>query len=74
MKKRESNFELLRIVLMLLIIVGHLLLNSEKLGAIGTKEYYITNIYTFHQDIWKKPDPWKNKCLLRSKFLQSELV
>ena len=44
MKKRESNFELLRIVLMLLIIVGHLLLNSEKLGAIGTKEYYITNI------------------------------
>ena len=39
MKKRESNFELLRIVLMLLIIVGHLLLNSEKLGAIGTKEY-----------------------------------
>ena len=32
------------------------------------------NIYTFHQDIWKKPDPWKNKCLLRSKFLQSELV
>ena len=44
MKKRESNFELLRIVLMLLIIIGHLLLNSEKLGAIGTKEYYITNI------------------------------
>lgn len=43
MKKRESNFELLRIVLMLLIIVGHLLLNREKLGAIGTKEYYITN-------------------------------
>lgn len=30
MKKRESNFELLRIVLMLLIIVGHLLLNSEN--------------------------------------------
>lgn len=27
MKKRESNYELLRIVLMLLIIVGHLLLN-----------------------------------------------
>ena len=44
MKKRESNFELLRIVLMILIIVGHLMLNSEKLGAIGTKEYYITNI------------------------------
>lgn len=44
MKKRESNFELLRIVLMLLIIIGHLLLNSERLGAIGTKEYYITNI------------------------------
>lgn len=44
MKKRESNYELLRIILMLLIIVGHLLLNSERLGTIGTKEYYITNI------------------------------
>lgn len=41
MKKRESNYELLRIVLMLLIIVGHLLLNSERLGTIGTKEYYM---------------------------------
>lgn len=30
MKKRESNYELLRIILMLLIIVGHLLLNSER--------------------------------------------
>ena len=34
MKKRESNYELLRIILMLLIIVGHLLINIERLGTI----------------------------------------
>ncbi len=43
-KIRESNVELLRIVLMLLIIAGHITEYSGKLGDWGTPEYYITNI------------------------------
>ena len=44
MKERKSNFELLRIILMLLIISGHLILNSGKTDLIGNPDYFITNI------------------------------
>ena len=43
-KSRESNIELLRIVLMLLIIARHIIMYSGKLSDKGTSEYYITNI------------------------------
>lgn len=41
--ERESNFELLRILLMLLIIAGHVTMYSGKLKDLGTTDYYITN-------------------------------
>ena len=40
---RCANFEALRIVLMLLIIIGHIMMYSDKLDKVGTVEYYITN-------------------------------
>lgn len=40
---RQPNFELLRIVLMLLIIAGHITMYSGKLKDMGTTDYYITN-------------------------------
>ena len=40
---RCVNFEVLRIVLMLLIIVGHIMIYSAKLDKVGTADYYITN-------------------------------
>ena len=40
---RQSNFELLRIVLMLLIIAGHVTMYSGKLKDLGTTDYYLTN-------------------------------
>lgn len=40
---RCANFEVLRIVLMLLIVVGHIMMYSEKLDKVGTVGYYITN-------------------------------
>lgn len=40
---RESNFELLRIILMLLIIAGHCCLHND-LKTLGNSNYYITNI------------------------------
>lgn len=42
--ERKSNFELLRIVLMLFIVAGHVTMYSGKLSVIGTSDYYITNI------------------------------
>ena len=41
--KRQSNFELLRIVLMLLIIMGHVMIYHDALKTPGTMDYYITN-------------------------------
>lgn len=41
--KRQTNFEVLRIVLMLLIIVGHIMMYHESLSIPGTTNYYITN-------------------------------
>ena len=40
---RCANFEVLRIVIMLLIIIGHIMMYSAKLDKVGTVEYYITN-------------------------------
>ena len=40
---RCANFEALRIVIMLLIIIGHIMMYSTKLDKVGTVEYYITN-------------------------------
>ena len=40
---RQLNFELLRIVLMLLIIAGHVTMYSGKLKDMGTTDHYITN-------------------------------
>lgn len=42
--ERQPNFEVLRIVLMLLIIAGHITMYSGKLQEIGTTDYYITNL------------------------------
>lgn len=42
-KTRYANFELLRIVLMLLIIVGHITMYSGKLDELITVDYYLTN-------------------------------
>lgn len=42
--KRESNFELMRIVLMLLIVMGHVILGSSGLMQMGTPDYYVTNV------------------------------
>lgn len=43
MKNRLSNFEFLRIILGLFIIINHILMYSEQLSNIGTIEYYISN-------------------------------
>lgn len=40
---RQPNFELLRIVLMLLIIAGHVTMYSGKLKDMGTTDYFISN-------------------------------
>lgn len=40
---RQPNFELLRIVLMLLIIAGHVTMYSGKLKDMVITDYYITN-------------------------------
>lgn len=42
-RDRQPNFELLRIVLMLLIIAGHITMFSGKLKDVGTTDYYISN-------------------------------
>ena len=42
-KERQANFELLRIVLMLLIVMGHIIMYSDKLSKTGTADYYIAN-------------------------------
>lgn len=44
MKKRYSNFELLKIFLMLFIIAGHVIMYSEKSSLMGSFDYYTTNI------------------------------
>lgn len=44
-KTRNKNYEMLRIVLMILIIIGHMVMYSEKLDDIGTLEYFITNFF-----------------------------
>ena len=41
--ERQPNFELLRIVLMLFIIAGHITMYSGKLKDLGTTDYYISN-------------------------------
>lgn len=43
--KRNANFDLMGIILMLMIISEHILLYSGKLSNIGTIEYYISNLY-----------------------------
>ena len=42
---RQSNFELLRILCMLMIVGGHILLSQESMTAVGTRDFYIGNIY-----------------------------
>lgn len=42
-KFRCYNFEILRIVLMILVIAGHMIMYCGKLDDIGTLEYFITN-------------------------------
>ena len=42
-RERQANFELLRIVLMLLIVMGHVIMYSGKSNQIGTIDYYIAN-------------------------------
>ena len=44
MSARKSNFELMRIFLMLMVVAGHLTINSGKLGSLGTADYYVANI------------------------------
>lgn len=43
-RKRNSNFELLRVICMILIIVGHAIMYHGSLGELGTTNYYIGNI------------------------------
>lgn len=43
MLSRKTNFEVLRIVAMIMVICGHVTINSNKLGAMGTVDYFITN-------------------------------
>ena len=53
-KVRQSNFELLRI-LCILMIVGHILLSQKLMTAVGTRDFYIDNIYkSFSMKIHKK--------------------
>lgn len=42
---RQGNFELLRILCMLMIVGGHILLSQESMTAVGTRDFYIGNIY-----------------------------
>lgn len=44
MSTRKTNFEVLRIVAMFMVICGHVIINTNKLGATGTVDYFITNI------------------------------
>lgn len=44
-KEREGNFELLRILCMLMIVGGHILISQDSMTAVGTREFYIGNIY-----------------------------
>lgn len=41
--RRESKFELLRIVLMLMVITGHIMMYDPRIGQIGTLDYYLIN-------------------------------
>lgn len=40
---RSSNFDLMGIVMMLFVIMGHLVMHSGKSGLVGTKDYYLVN-------------------------------
>ncbi|MCD2502886.1 acyltransferase family protein [Clostridium sp. NSJ-145] len=42
--QRNSNFELLRIICIILVICGHITMYNGTLGQIGTINYYIGNI------------------------------
>lgn len=43
-EERKSNFELMRIFLMLLIVMGHVTMYSDRLQLVGTPDYVISNI------------------------------
>ena len=45
MINRQSNFELLRIICMLMVVGGHILISQSKMTEIGEMDYYIGNIY-----------------------------
>lgn len=40
---RYPNYDLMGIVMMLFILIGHVLLYCGKLNQIGTADYYISN-------------------------------
>ena len=44
MKKRASNFELLRIIIMVMIIMGHLVLATRKTGNMVGVDFYVLNL------------------------------
>lgn len=43
-EERKSNFELMRIFLMLLVVMGHVTMYSNRLQLIGIPDYFISNI------------------------------
>ena len=50
MSTRKTNFEVLRIVAMFMVICGHVTINTNKLGATGTVDYFITNFLLKYVD------------------------
>lgn len=54
MKKRESNIELLRIIMMLLIVAHHYVINSAVIGEITTPPYTWQNYFLFIFGMWGK--------------------
>ena len=47
---RSTNFDLMGISMMMLIIMGHVAMYSGKLSQLGTTDYYITNLRQYRTE------------------------